>query len=59
VIVQSSGQSEYSALVIMARTECPTRALNTAESESTSAGRRFVAVLSVNGKGTTTTSNAS
>ena len=51
----SPGQFDCSALVIIARTLCRVAWLNDAV-ESTSAGLRLVACLSVNGKGTTMTS---
>ena len=55
VSVQSSGQGGFSSDVIIAMTEWPAGVLNAAASESTKAGRFFVAVRSENGKGTRTT----
>lgn len=57
-IFTSCNQSEFLALVIIAKTKCPTEALNTVL-DNTTAGRLFTASRSVNGKGTTTTENAS
>jgi hypothetical protein len=57
-ISMSSGQSEFFALVIIAITDWPTFLLNVCASERINAGLRLVVVLSVNGKGTTTTSKA-
>jgi hypothetical protein len=57
-ILTSCSHSEFLALVIIAKTECPTEALNTVF-DNTTAGRLFTASRSVNGKGTTTTENGS
>ena len=56
-IFTSNGQEEFFALVIIAITVWPDFAPNSPLPESTKAGLFFALVESVNGKGTTTTSN--